>query len=212
MSRQLSYAARGKILAAALQVFRDKGYKEATVREISRVAGVAVGGLYPYFGSKEQLYVEALQEEMKQYNKRIGEFGNADPLIGIRRYIENHHEYMASRKEMVARHFKDYDLEFAKPVRNRFFAYQKEFLEAIIRKGAEQKIFPVADCGQAALFVLCVLKGSLFYDLAGMIDLSTSGESLCRLVLDFLKNEKAAEHVPRIPGETEGQGTPGNRR
>jgi hypothetical protein len=100
---------------------------------------------------------------------------------------------MSSRKEIVARHFKDYDLGFAKPVRSQFFAYQKEFLEAIIRNGAEQKIFPVADCGQAALFVLCLLKGSLFYDLAGMIDLSKSGETLCRLVLSFLKNEEVTE-------------------
>lgn len=159
--------------------------------EIARVAGVAVGGLYPYFGSKEQLYVEALLEEMKQYNERIREFEHADPRVGIKRYIENHREYTASRKEIVARHFKDYDLGFAKPVRSRFFAYQKEFLEGIIRNGAEQKIFPVADCGQAALFVLCLLKGSLFYDLAGMIDLSKSGETLCRLVLSFLKNEEA---------------------
>jgi hypothetical protein len=98
---------------------------------------------------------------------------------------------MASRKEIVARHFKDYDLGFAKPVRSRFFPYQKEFLEGIIRNGAEQKIFLVADCREAALFVLCLLKGSLFYDLAGMIDLSKSGETLCRLVLSFLKNEEA---------------------
>jgi AcrR family transcriptional regulator len=190
MSRQASYEVRRKILAAALQAFCDKGYKEATVREIARSAGVAVGGLYPYFGSKEQLYTEVLLEGMKQYNERIREFEDADPQAGIRLYVENHLEYMASRKEIVSRHFKDYDLGFARPIRSQFFAHQKEFLEGIIRKGAEQSIFPVADCGEAALFVLCLLKGTLFYDLAGMMDITRSGGALCRLVLSFLKNEE----------------------
>jgi AcrR family transcriptional regulator len=195
MSRQQSNAVREKILAAALQVFGDKGYKEATVREIARIASVAVGGLYPYFGSKEQLYVEVLLEGMRQYNERVREFENADPQVAIKRYIENHLEHLASRKEIVSRHFKDYDLGFAKPIRSQFFAHQKELLEGIIRKGAEQGIFPVVDCGEAALFVLCLLKGALFYDLAGAVDLTRSGSTLCRLVLSFLKSEETPGEV-----------------
>ncbi len=201
MSRQPSYAVREKILAAALQVFGDKGYKEATVREIARIAGVAVGGLYPYFGSKEQLYVEVLLGGMKQYNERVRRFENTDPQVAIRRYIENHLEHLASRKEIVSRHFKDYDLEFAKPIRSQFFAHQKEFLEGTIRKGAEQGIFPVVDCGEAALFVLCLLKGALFYDLAGAIELTRSGNALSRLVVGFLKSEETPGEVhAALPG------------
>ncbi len=201
MSRQPSYGARGKILAAALQVFSDKGYKEATVREIARIAGVAVGGLYPYFGSKDQLYVDVLLEGMKQYNERVRGFESADPQVAIKRYVENHLDYLASKKEIVARHFKDYDLGFAKPIRSEFFAHQKEFLEAIIRKGSEQGTFRVANFGDAALFVLCLLKGALFYNLTGMIELAKSGDHLCRLILGFLKNEKPADTLT-LPGET----------
>ena len=190
MSRQPSNAVREKILGAALQVFGDKGYKEATVREIARIAGVAVGGLYPYFGSKEQLYVEVLLGGMRKYNDRVRHIENADPQVGIRHYIENHLEYLAARKEIVSRHFKDYDLGFAKPIRNQFFAHQKGLLERIIRKGAEQGVFPVVDCGEAALFVLCLLKGALFYDLAGTMELTRSGNALSRLVLGFLKSEE----------------------
>lgn len=199
MSRQTSYAARGKILAAAHQIFGDKGYKGATVREIARAAGVAVGGLYPHFGSKEQLYVEVLLERITQYNERIREFENADPQVGIRRYIEHHLDYIGSKKEIIARHFKDYDLGFVKPVASQFFAYQKEFLEAIIRKGAEQGRFRVFDCGQAALFVLCLLKGAVFYDVTGMVDLARSGDTLCRLVLSFLQNKETTGKSDAAP-------------
>jgi AcrR family transcriptional regulator len=201
MSRQASYGARGKILAAAHQIFGDKGYKGATVREIARTAGVAVGGLYPYFGSKEQLYVEAQRERMKQYNERIREFENADPPVAISRYIEHHIEYIGSKKEIIARNFKDYDLGFVKPAAGGFFAHQKEFLEAIIDRGANQGLFRVSDCGRAALFILCLLKGGVFYDVAGMIDLARSGDALRRLVLDFLRYEEAGGegHHPTGP-------------
>jgi AcrR family transcriptional regulator len=193
MSRKPSPSARRKILTAARRVFGDKGYKEATVREIARLAGVAVGGLYPYFGSKEQLYVEALEEGARLYNEGSPKLENEDPEAAVRHYIVNYLEYTASRRQSVSLQFKDYDLEFARPFRRQFFTSQKEFLETIIRKGAEQQIFSVVDCGDAALFILYVLKGALFYDLAGTIDLGKSGGTLCRLVLSFLKNEKATE-------------------
>ncbi len=193
MSRKASSAARRKILTAARQVFGDKGYKEATVREIAQLAGVAVGGLYPYFGNKEQLYVEALQEGARLYKEGIHEFENEEPEVAVRRYIAKHFEYVTSRKRSVALQFKDYDLEFAKPFRTQFFASQKEFLEAIIRRGVEQGIFSVVDCGDAALFILYMLKGAVFNDLAGTIDLAKSGDTLCRLVLSFLKQKETHE-------------------
>ena len=209
MGRQPSYEARAHILEAALRVFSDKGYKETTVREIARVAGVAVGGLYPYFGSKEQLYTEVLLEGMKQYNERIREFEAEDPEEGIRSYIENHFTYLISKKEIVSRHFKDYDLEFAKPGRTRFFDHQKEFLETIIRRGIKEGIFANAEPGKAALFILCLLKGALFYELSGITDLARVGEDLCRQVLSVLKNEEITEpKATPVPGEEKGTAAP----
>jgi len=184
---------RKKIVLAARQVFADKGYKEATVREMARLAGASIGGFYRYFGNKEQLYVEALKEGARLYNEGSPKLENEDPEAAVRHYIVNYLEYTASRRQSVSLQFKDYDLEFARPFRRQFFTSQKEFLETIIRKGAEQGIFSVTDCGDAALFILYVLKGALFYDLAGTIDLGKSGGTLCRLVLSFLKNEKATE-------------------
>jgi AcrR family transcriptional regulator len=195
MSRQPSHEVRAKILKAALHVFSEKGYKETTVREIARVANVAVGGLYPYFGSKEQLYTEVLQEGMEHYNERIRPFRDMEPEEAIRRYIDNHFAYMAEKKEIVSRHFKDYDVEFARTIRSRFFDHQKEFLETIIRRGARDGTFAIAEPGRAALFILCLLKGALFYDLSGMTDLARSGEGLCRQVLGVLLRNRGTTGI-----------------
>jgi len=196
MSRQPSPSVRRKILSAARQIFGDKGYKESTVREIARLASVSIGGLYPYFGNKEQLYVEALHEGARLYNEGIHALKNEDPEVAVRHYIEHHLKYTASRKQIVSRQFKDYDLKFIKMFRKHFFTSQKDFLEAIIRKGVEQRVFQVVDCGDAALFILCLLKGAVFNDLVGTMDLGKSGDTLCRLVLTFLKQEEA--HVGSI--------------
>jgi AcrR family transcriptional regulator len=56
-----------RILAAALQVFRERGFEAATMREIAAAAQMAVGAAYYYFDSKDALvmaYYERAQKEM----------------------------------------------------------------------------------------------------------------------------------------------------
>ena len=43
------------ILATALQMFRERGYEETTMRAIAEKAGVSLGNAYYYFHSKEHL-------------------------------------------------------------------------------------------------------------------------------------------------------------
>jgi len=57
-----SEATRARILAAALEVFRGRGFTESTMREIAAAADVAVGAAYYYFDSKDAL-VMAFYEE-----------------------------------------------------------------------------------------------------------------------------------------------------
>jgi AcrR family transcriptional regulator len=52
---------RAQILETALQLFRERGYEETTMRAIAEAAGVAVGNAYYYFRSKEHL-IQAFYE------------------------------------------------------------------------------------------------------------------------------------------------------
>jgi AcrR family transcriptional regulator len=53
-------ASRAAILEAAREVFSERGYARATIREIARRAGVTHGLVMRHFGTKEQLLIEAL--------------------------------------------------------------------------------------------------------------------------------------------------------
>jgi AcrR family transcriptional regulator len=46
---------RALILETALEIFRERGYEETTMRALSERAGVSLGNAYHYFRSKEQL-------------------------------------------------------------------------------------------------------------------------------------------------------------
>jgi len=53
---------RAQILAAAEDVFQERGYGEATIADIVERAGVSVGSVYHHFGGKAEVYL-ALWEE-----------------------------------------------------------------------------------------------------------------------------------------------------
>jgi len=59
-NRELRTQSRERILAAALTVFAEKGYHNATITEITARAGVSRGLLTYYFAGKQQLVHELL--------------------------------------------------------------------------------------------------------------------------------------------------------
>lgn len=64
-------ARRQAILAQAKSVFAERGFLNATVEEIAERAELAVGTLYRYFQSKEEIYVSLLFEAMNIFYDRI---------------------------------------------------------------------------------------------------------------------------------------------
>jgi AcrR family transcriptional regulator len=63
---------RRKIYEAAMELFREKGFEETTMRDIAAKAGVALGGSYYYFSSKDAI-VLAFYREMQE---------TSTPLVG----------------------------------------------------------------------------------------------------------------------------------
>lgn len=59
---------RDRLLLAAVEIFAERGFRDATVREICAQAGVNAASVNYHFGGKEKLYAEALAFAFRQAN------------------------------------------------------------------------------------------------------------------------------------------------
>ncbi|MBI5015452.1 MAG: TetR/AcrR family transcriptional regulator [Deltaproteobacteria bacterium] len=80
--------ARGRLLAAATDLFARKGYAATAVREIVAAAGVSPPVLYYHFGNKEGLFLELMREAWGDFESTVdaalGETGSArDRLLRL---------------------------------------------------------------------------------------------------------------------------------
>jgi AcrR family transcriptional regulator len=64
-------ARRHGIVQAGLELLRTKEYDQVQMRDVAERAGVAIGTVYHYFGSKEHLFAEALSEWATSLRDRI---------------------------------------------------------------------------------------------------------------------------------------------
>jgi AcrR family transcriptional regulator len=92
-----------RILLHATEVFYDKGYEGASMRDLARSSGMSLSGLYYYFESKEKLLYLIQQHTfstiVERLSKRLDEV--SDPEQRIRVFILNHLEYfLANQKAM----------------------------------------------------------------------------------------------------------------
>jgi TetR/AcrR family fatty acid metabolism transcriptional regulator len=74
-------AKRDSILAAAQKVFTARGFHSAGTAEIARMAGVAEGTLYNYFGSREDIFISLFETRWQDFTDRVRRriSGIADP-------------------------------------------------------------------------------------------------------------------------------------
>ncbi|MBA4422264.1 MAG: hypothetical protein C0390_04065 [Syntrophus sp. (in: bacteria)] len=93
---------RAEILEQAEKIFAAKGFYNAAVAEIAGASGFAVGSLYQFFPSKEQLYISMLTEKLNTMYSSIREsvVKQADIIKKIEvlvasqfRFVENNTEF-----------------------------------------------------------------------------------------------------------------------
>src|ERR1051326_2987118 len=93
----------GEILDFATDVFYDKGYEGASMRDLSRASGMSLAGLYYYFESKEKLLYliqkHTFSTIMQMLRERLETVKDPEQRISI--FIRNHLEYfLANLKAM----------------------------------------------------------------------------------------------------------------
>ena len=78
---------RTAIFEIALQLFREKGFDATTMRDVAAEAGVALGGAYYYFPSKEAI-IQAYYEVVQAEHVRRVRLALADPKLDLKSRIQ----------------------------------------------------------------------------------------------------------------------------
>jgi TetR/AcrR family transcriptional regulator, fatty acid metabolism regulator protein len=83
---------RDAILRAAIDVFAERGYFNAQVADVARVAGVAAGTVYLYFRSKDDLLISIFERTMREAlaHGRASVADISDPCERLRRLARGH--------------------------------------------------------------------------------------------------------------------------
>jgi AcrR family transcriptional regulator len=84
-----------QILHASAQVFSEKGYDGASIRDISRASGISLSGLYYYVKSKQEILyliqIYTFRTILARLERRLASVN--DPAEKLRALVQNHLDY-----------------------------------------------------------------------------------------------------------------------
>ena len=136
---------RAEILESAEKIFAAKGFYNATVAEIAGASGFAVGTIYQFFESKEQLYAALLTEKLKMLYEGIRKAVGQE--AGVFRKIEvlaaSNFRFVESNAEFCSNFIRGDHLslsEGSEALRERIMGDYAEyvfFIENMIREGIQ---------------------------------------------------------------------------
>lgn len=91
------------IIESAVKVFARKGFYNASVSEIAREAGIADGGMYTYFGGKDDLLISLFEYKMEdilnRFNSHLQDI--TDPLERLKEFIKIYFELIEEDKNLA---------------------------------------------------------------------------------------------------------------
>ena len=94
---------RSRILEAALNLFRERGFDQTTMRDIAAAADVAIGAAYYYFESKEALVMAFYEEANAAMHEQImaALAKKTDLKSRLRAVVDVKFEYFAPNRKFL---------------------------------------------------------------------------------------------------------------
>ncbi len=180
-----------EILTAARQVFARRGFTDASMEEISQVAGLAKGTLYLYYPSKRELYRAALRAGLVALCEALEKSLEAAPSLSARldAYVGTKVAYFEEHADF----FRIYQAEFGNaacgPMDRDFRdSWQRQFrlLERAIREGMKGGGARTLAPEEAAHAVFDLTRGVIVRRLLGWTDARKAKKEVA-FVVDFVK-------------------------
>jgi len=153
---------KGQIIAAALELFRQKGFADVSTRDLAEHAGLSRSHIYHYFGDWNELRREAFvhfaDEQLEEAGARLADKPPADALLGFIR------DCLPASKDdgwglwLDAWDEAMHDAELARAYLSEIGRWQG-LLRGIIEQGLEAKVFRCASPERAARQIFALAMG-----------------------------------------------------
>ncbi len=195
---------RARIQEAAMRVFSGKGFGKATMPDIAREAGVAVGTIYIYFRTKQEILLSIMEshllvEPLRQFFGLAEEMDDRDLLSGLveaclRFGHDNAREFIFLLSEILR------DPYIRKMYAKRSLGPALELVEGYLSKRVEEGVFgsqldlKAASRALAGMVVGMVILYGIEFERGKLGDQAASASSQAvRLVLEGLEIRDAKE-------------------
>lgn len=156
---------RNLILENAKKVFVERGFKNVTMKDIIDASGISRGGLYLYFSSTKEIFLEVLKQEAAQdddvFSETFTEETTAADVLYL--FLQEQKKELFRKKDNLT--VAIYEYYFNENVQGKGKELKKQFDKAtklvakLIETGVIEGVFYCDDCMGAALNIMYTFEG-----------------------------------------------------
>lgn len=156
---------RRYILETARRVFVEKGFKRVTMKDIVEACDISRGGLYLYFESTSQIFLEVLKLESEEtddvFSDSITEDATAADILIL--FLKEQKKELLRKEDTLTQAI--YEFYFENQLGRKDNVLRKQFdsavkiMEKLIRTGVDNGEFYCEDCEGTARNIMFVLEG-----------------------------------------------------
>jgi AcrR family transcriptional regulator len=159
--RRRKDARPAEILAAALQIFGERGYEATRLDDVARLAGCTKGTIFLYYRNKADLFRAAVRESVlplvEAYERTVDAHSGSsrdllEKLLRARWEDVNRNRFSAMVKLMLAETHNYPDL--ARFCHDEFIERNQALLRRVLQRGVDRGEFRPVDVAQLARFVV----------------------------------------------------------
>ncbi len=153
------------IIETARKVFMEKGFKKVTMKDIVEACDISRGGLYLYFESTNQIFMEVLKLESEEaddvFSDSIREDATAADILLL--FLREQKKELLRKKDTLAQATYEFYFENALPKKDNVLKKQFDsavkIIEKLIETGVENGELFCEDCEGTARNIMYVLEG-----------------------------------------------------
>lgn len=153
------------ILDTARKVFMEKGFKRVTMKDIVEACDISRGGLYLYFDSTQEIFLEVLRMESEEtddvFSDNIKEDATAADILML--FLKEQKKELLRKKDTLTQ--ATYEFYFENTLMKKDNILKKQFesaviiIQKLIEAGVESGEFYCEDPEGAARNIMLVLEG-----------------------------------------------------